>query len=1110
MKRETGWRIFMLFCALLISKSSFAQIIVKGTVKGEDGIEIPGANVTVKGSTALGTITDVDGQFSISVPNEKSVLVFSFVGMASLEKVVGKQRNMQVVLTDDSKLLDEVVVVGYGTMKKSDITGAVSSYRPDEKDAAKTLSIDNMLQGKIAGLTVGASVAAPGAATSVTIRGANSLRGDNQPLYVIDNIPQASAGEFISSGSDRTFTIASNALSSLNPADVESIEVLKDASATAIYGSRGANGVILITTKKGKSGKAKISASANFTVATAANLLEMMDIKQYAQYSMIKGGGYKKDENGEWNLWKDYKPAAGVPEPEEIPFYREGNKEWNDYYQYFIKGDGVYRRNGGDVLTPGVEKWTLLDPIDWQREIYSSSLSQNYSISVSGGSEKTTYFTSASYKDVQGLVQGTGLKQGDLRVNLNSDLSKTVKLAVSVSGSIKQNDMMAGGGEAGGATGSIADIALFSAPYQRSQEELDKIPDIVNRATVWTWVEDYDDTTTEKSFHASVDLTWNIFKFLSYNLRTGGNLSTQDRDRWFGITLYTGSMQNGYVTQAKFNRSNYSFENVLQFNHRIKEIVDINVTAGVTYDSYMSLNTLAVGNNFQIYELRSQGLNLAGNQETKQPEQRDYQLLSYLGRANLGFLDGRYLLTASIRADGSSKFKPGKRWAYFPAATLAWRLEQENFIKKLGWIDQLKLRAGYGETGSQSIDPYSTFSSYATQVGDRYYGGQAVQSADGSGTRLLGLLVDKMANTDLKWERTSSYNIGLDFGFFHNRLSGNVDVYSKTTKDLLIQRDLPLSTGYSDIMVNQGSLRNKGVEITLNGDVIRTKNFTWSLSGNISFNDPRILDFGLPETKWGKETWRAYKGGTLGDLFGIANIYVVGKAPGLFYGYKTDGIIQNDDPYLNEITKSMGMLKPGNWKFVDNYDEGNSTIDANDKVIIGNPNPDFTYGFQTTFTWKDLSFSMSFNGVYGNDILNANARYFKIPSNSSGMLYASALDKMWRDDNPWTGAYHGNELPSASSTTPMGVVFDQYIEDGSFLRCSDITLGYNFPKNLINKIGFTNIGFYASVKNAFCITSYSGYDPEVNTFAFGGSRPGIDMSSYPHTRSYILGLNVSF
>ena len=1088
-------RYIVLLCMLVVASASFAQIIVKGTVKGEDDLSIPGVNVLIKGTTNA-TVTDLDGKFSISVPSEKSVLVFSFVGMKSQDVAVGKNRNLEIVLKENSEVLDEVVVIGYGTMKKSDLTGAVSSFRPDEKDVAKVASIDNLLQGKIAGLSVGASTEAPGAASSVTIRAANSLRGDNQPLYVIDNIPQASAGEFANSGNDGTFTIASNPLSSLNPADIESIEVLKDASATAIYGSRGANGVILITTKRGKSGKPTVTASANFTLANAARLLEMMNLKEYAIGRMVFGGKAANAVGDDWMLQ--------ITNPE------TGQLEWNDSYQYYIDGNDIYRKLGENSKLPG--KWRLLNPIDWQKEIYSTAFSQNYSLTVNGGSDKITYFTSASYKNIEGLVQGTGLRQGDVRVNLNADLSKSVKIALSLNGSLKENDMMSGGNTTGGATGAVSNVALYSAPYVRTEEEMElETPNLADRATVWTWVDDYDDKTTEKAFRGSLDLTWQICKFLSYNLRTGGNIAIQDRDRWFNITLWDGAAQNGYLTQTDFNRSNYSVENVLQFNHKVQGIVDINAVAGLTYDDYNSLNTLVVGNNFDVYDFRSNGLHMAGNTEVKQPIQSDYQLLSFLARANLSFLDGRYLLTASIRGDGSSKFLKGNRWAYFPAATVAWRMEQEKFMKDVRWVDQLKLRAGYGETGSQSIDPYSTFASYGSSFVNTPQGAtKPGQSANGSGDKLIGVVVDKLPNDALKWERTRSYNVGIDFSFFQYRLGGTIDLYSKTTNDLLIQKDLPPSTGYKSIVINQGSLRNKGVEITLNGDIVRTKNFTWKLSGNIAFNQPEILDFGLPEKEWGTgQYWKAYMGNSIGDHFGEANIFIAGRAPGLFYGYETDGIIQENDPYLQKVTNtsSINTLKPGNLKFVDQ--NGDGVINEKDRVILGNPNAKFNYGFQTDFTWKDLTFSMTFNGVYGNDILNTNNRYFKLPSNSSSMVYKDSFYNMWRGDNPWIGAYASNTIPSFSSVTPK-VVIDEYIEDGSFLRCSDITLGYNLPSKIVSKIGFKSVGIYASVKNAFLITKYTGYDPEVNSFAFDGTRPGIDVSSYPHTRSYIFGLNVSF
>ena len=1081
----------LLSMLLIAVTTAFAQITVTGTVVDGDQFGLPGVTVTVKG-TSKAVATDFDGNYTIQVPSQESVLTFSFVGMSPVEETVGSRTKIDVTMKENAQELDEVVVVGYGTVKKRDLTGAVSQLKPTDRDAAKVTSIDNLLQGKIAGLSVGASSAAPGAASSVTIRGANSLRGDNQPLYVIDNIPQASTGEFASSGNDGTFTIATNPLTSLNPADIESIEVLKDASATAIYGSRGANGVILITTKRGKSGKTSVTASANFTIANAAKLMDLMNMEEYAYGQLIMGG----PEDKKYDDWALVDPKTG---------------EWNTYYKYYVdQSNGTVYRKIDKTNEGGGTSWLPLNAIDWQKEIYSTAFSQNYNVTVNGGNDKITYFTSASYKNVEGLVEGTGLKQGDLRVNLNAELSPTVKLAVSLNGSLKENDMMAGGNTTGGAYGSVSAVALTSAPYIKTEEEyeVDKT-DERDRATVWTWVEDYQDKTSEKTFRGSLDLSWNICKYLTYNLRAGGNIALQSRDRWYDVTLYTGSMQEGYLSESVFNRSNYTVENVFSFNYEVKDIVDISAVAGLTYDDYQSLNTVTAGNDFSIFDFGLNGMHIAGNTEIKQPIQADYQLLSFLARANLSFLNGRYLLTASIRGDGSSKFVEGKRWAYFPAATLAWNLKQEKFMSDVQWLNQLKVRAGYGETGSQSIDPYSTFASYASAFVDSYSGGTVSSiSADGSGNKLVGLVVDKLPNDELKWERTRSYNVGLDFAFLKNRITGSLDLYHKTTNDLLIQKELPSSTGYKYMYINQGSMRNKGIEISLTGHIIDTKDFSWDLSGNIAFNDPTIENLGLPVQEWGNgEMWKAYLGNSIGDHFGAANIFIEGKAPGLFYGYQTEGIIQENDPYLTQITNSIGTVAPGNLKFKDQ--NGDGVINDKDKVILGNPNSKFTYGFQTSFRWRDLSLSMSFNGVYGNDILNTNIRYIGLPSNSAWMVTKDAFYDMYRAENPFTHAYYSNTTPSMNSTTPR-VVMDKYIEDGSFLRCSDITLAYTLPKKIVEKIRFTNISVYASVKNAFCITDYSGYDPEVNSFAFDGTRPGIDMSSYPNTRSYIIGLNVSF
>lgn len=1067
------------FLVCFISLFAFAaqaaaqQKTVTGRVTDNLNEGMPGVNVQIKG-TSTGSITDLDGNYSVSVPSSKSVIVFTFIGYATQEITVGSQTKINVRLQEDAQALDEVVVVGYGSARKSDLTGATASLRPDANDAAKAASLSNLLQGKVAGLNVSASMSAPGAATSVTIRGANSLRGDNQPLYVIDNVPQSSTGEFAESamgGND--FQIAQDPLSALNPADIENITVLKDASATAIYGSRGANGVILITTKKGKSGKAKVNVTANFTVANARNLHDMVNLEEYAMYANAKAN-------------------AG-----EEKFYLQPNGEM---HYVFAENLNNYKENPNNP-----ENYRVLDYINWQKEAYSSSFSQVYSASISGGSDAMQYYVSANFKDINGIVKGTGIKQGDLRANLTANISKAVRLNLIMSGSLKQNDMMTGGNTTGGIAGSLARTVLDTAPYKIPADDPLLNTDMDAKTNVYSWMNDYDDITDDQNFSASLDLNWQICKFLSYNLRAGGNVNSNERKRWYGMDLTIGANDQGVLAVSNLSKSNYNVENLLNLNVDLVKDINLTATAGVTYDVHTFLNKNVKGTRFSIFDLRTKGLHLASVKNHEQPTQKDYQLLSYLGRINLNAYD-KYLLTASLRADGSSKFMKGKRWSYFPSFSLAWRMEQEEFLKDFSALDQLKLRVGYGVTGNQGIDPYSTFSDY----------GQIIDYATAKGDHLLAMAVSNLQNDGLKWERTSSWNAGVDFGFFNGRLSGTIDVYKKKTTDLLISRSLPASSGFASVMLNQGSLANKGIEFSLNADIIRNKSgWSWNLGGNIGHNKSSIEDLGFEPTDFGMlEGVRGYMGKTLGDHFGIANLFIAGKAPGLFFGYQTQGIIQPEDIVDGKVaytakdgstkyySSSLGNdIAAGHIKCVDLNEDG--VVDDKDKTIIGNPNPKFTYGFQTSVTWKDLTLSAAFNGVYGNDILNTNIRYEQTPSKQAGNIRREAFLNMWTEEN------HSNLYPAATSIT-KNAVYDRYIEDGSYLRCSDITLNYVLPKKWMKKIGFQNIGVFASVKNAFVITNYSGYDPEISSFAFDGLRPGIDMNAFPSMRSYVFGLNVTF
>ena len=972
-------------------------------------------------------------------------------------------------MKDDTQVLDEVVVVAYGTARKGDVTGALTSLRPDPNDAAKATSLDNLLSGKVAGLVVNSTSSAVGSASSVTIRGASSLRGDNQPLYVIDNVPQASTGEFASSGISGDFQINQDPLSSLNPGDIEDITVLKDASSTAIYGSRGANGVILITTKKGKAGKAKVNASATFTIANTTNLLDMINLEEHANYanSRIQDGL--------------------------VPFHIVG-----DQVRYVFNGS--YDKY--DANNP--ETYNVVTYRNWQKEIYTSAFSQNYSLSLNGGSDKITYYISANFKDINGTVKQTSLKQGDLRANLSAEVSKAVKIDLSLSGALRQNDMMAGGNTLGGSTGAISRTALDYAPFE--MPEGDPSFNNENKTTVFSWLNDYVDVTDDKTFKASLDLTWKINKFFRYNLRTGGNLNINERKRWYGLQLYQGMNNQGLLALSDLNKNNVSVENILNYSTKLKSFATLDATAGVTYEDYNFLNKNTTANQFTFFEMRENGLHMAGNVNNAQPIQKDYQLVSYLGRANLSILD-KYLITASFRADGSSKFAKGNRWGYFPSASLAWRMEQEEFMKNISWLSQLKIRVSYGVTGNQSIDPYSTFSMYGSNS-NLYY-------ADGSGNAQTAFTVTNLSNNSLKWEKTASWNAGLDFGLFNSRLSGTLDVYQKKTTDLLISRTLPGSAGFASTYYNQGSMKNNGVELSLNAQIIDKKDWKWSVSGNIGFNKSEIAELGLLPSDFGFLGEKVgYYGNSIGDHFGVGHVFLEGEAPGLFFGYVTQGIVQPEDITEQGVkyTKKDGTVGyyqtfnkvtpvAGDIKFVDS--DGDGDVNVNDRDIIGDPNPDFTYGFSTSISWKNLSLSAAFTGVQGKDVLNTNNRYINTPGTRSNNLTRKAYQNMWTESN------HSNLYPS-STFVIQNYVMDRYVEDASYLRCADITLNYVLPKMWMSKIGFQNASVYASVKNAFIITNYSGYDPDVNFFGFDGLRPGVDMSSYPTPRSFIFGLNLTF
>ncbi|WP_432221630.1 SusC/RagA family TonB-linked outer membrane protein [Flavobacterium sp. TMP13] len=1049
-------RKLILSFLLIIGTSStlLAQIkVVTGKVTDDKGIPIPGVNIVIK-KTNKSTTGDFDGNYRMEA-QKGDVLVFAFLGFNNRELTVGTEAIMNATLTENTEKLNEVVVVGYGSMRKKDLTGAIVSIKPSQDDAAIATSIFDLLQGKAAGVTVSSGGSTPGSAGSVTIRGANSLQGDSQPLYVIDNVPQSSTGQTMGNSSG-DYQSNLDPLAGINPNDIEDIQILKDASATAIYGSRGANGVILITTKKGKEGKAIVRASAIYSIAEASKFLDVMNLQEYGTY---------------WN--------AKYPNDQRFIFENNTIK-----YQYTGKD-----ANGQDIL-----RADAITDKNWQDIVTKPGVSQEYNLNISGGSKATKYSFSTSYKNVEGIVKNTGLKHGDIRLNLNTDVSEKLSFGVQFSGFLRKNNMMSGGNTVGRVSGALIPTAVNTAPFERPTDDITFANDVDSRTTVFSWLTDYDDISNEYRFSTSLNLDYKITKGLKYTFRTGGNLNNVERSNWYDLGIYNGYLNNGYLNQNRLQRNNYNVENLLFYNTTIG-IARIDATAGITYDAYQTLNTGAIGKNFPYKNLRSDGIHTATSVQIINPVQNDYQLFSYLARVNASLYNGKYVLTGSIRADGTSKFSEENKWGYFPSVAVAWNVNQESFLADNEWLSQFKVRSGYGATGSQNIAPYSTLFGYGA-VGLGY--------ATGSGAQIPGLGVNGITNPNLKWESTESINAGVDFGFLNDRISGAVDLYQKTTKDLLVDIALPGSTAYSVLTVNRGEIENKGIEAALNIDLIRQKDLKWSIGGNIAFNQSTINKIGSAPGSFGSlGKVSAFLGNTAGDHFGAVNIFIEGEAPGLFYGFKTDGIVQQDDTY--KVGNPFGnSATPGNIKVVDV--NGDGTVDLADKTIIGDPNPDYTFGFQTSLNYKQFRFKTSFAGVKGGDILNSNNRYINLANYQSGdrNMNPNAIA------NAWTATNASNQYPSISSNVVSGHIYDRYLEDGSYLRCNDITLGYTFKEDIVGNFGLSSFDLFLSATNPFTISNYSGYDPTSRSFNFDPLRRGMDLYSFPAQRQIIIGVNLTF
>lgn len=1048
-----------------IAIGAYGSIRISGIVKDSSGDLLPGVNVIEQG-TNNGVITDMDGRYSIVVSGSNSVLQFSFIGLKTENVKVGRKSIIDVVMEDESEIMDEVVVVGYGTMRRKDLSGAVASLSNDKLMEGSPISLTQALQGRLAGVQVNQSDGAPGSGASITVRGSNSFSTNSQPLYIVDGIP-FDVGSTPTSGANDGNNTTANPLAMINPNDIESIDVLKDASATAIYGSRGANGVIIITTKKGKAGKAKIEFSANWGISKISRNVEMLDAYTYAQYvneGNVNGALYDGllitdvPYNGSWSYRAD----------------EHGNR---------IPDSGSYNPLPEDFLNPGWRtdeygnrEW--VEGTNWMDQILQTALTQEYNVGVSGGSDKSNYAISGNYTTQDGIIRNSGYERFAFRTNVNSQITSWLSAGLNMNVTKSTTNFA----KANSYDYSIIRSALIYLPtvYVGDKTEDDEYSWL--SANPKTYVETAKDELSSLNVFTSAYAEMEITDWLKFRQNLGISLYNNDRGTYYNRETGEGKSANGRAGRSDNFGQNLTAESLLTFDKTFNDIHKLNVVAGFTYEKSSWGGKSITASNFTTDLTQDFDMSQALNVDRPTSNRGEAVLVSLLGRANYTLKD-RYIFTASYRRDGSSRFASGNKFANFASGAFAWSLSEEDFIKSLGVFSNLKLRLSYGQTGNQAISSYQTMES----LGTANYPLNGTLTGGFSGQTYKGPL-----NKDLKWETTDQYNVGIDLGFLDNRLNFTANYYYKKTKDLLQNVSIPTSTGYSTMWTNYGYVTNKGFEFS--GNIVALNNADWTLSfdGNISFNQNKIG--GLDADQYASQLWYGAS-----EVFLQRNGYPIGT----IYGYVEDGFYDNlaevrADPIYEKVSDDEAQRMIGEIKYVDINNDGHITED--DRAIIGDTNPDFTYGFNTNLRWKNLSLGLFFQGSQGNDIFNGNLTM--IGMSSIGNVTKEAYDTRWTPENTANAKW---PRVTTAMTREMKLS-NRYVEDGSYFRLKTINLNYNLGS--VWK-GITNISLFANISNVFTITNYSWFDPDVNSFGTDASRRGVDIGSYPNSRTYTFGIKLT-
>lgn len=1032
--------LFILVCCLV--STGWAQTRkVAGTVTDEAGTPLQGATVAVKDSK-ITTLTDKDGKFTLSLPANAAVLQVSFVGMETMELPVGSRVVFEAKLLPLNTTLSDVVVVGYGTVKKTDLTGAVQ--RIGREDLVKDIpsNVLQAMQGKLAGVTVTQNDGAPGAGLSIRIRGSNSVLGGTEPLYVIDGVPfnnNSSGTTPEAIGGDEKQTL--NALAFIDPNDIESIDVLKDASATAIYGSRGANGVVLITTRKGRSGMDKVELNAALGRSEVSRQLNMLSAYDYVLYQNLA--------------------------------YENSNKYEGTNYVSPFSDPEEYRNS----------------KINWQDAIFRKGVYQNYSANISGGNEQGSHRISFSYVDQEGTVINSRYKKFGISLNLNRNIGKRFRLGTSTSISKTITDGVKTGTDKSDA--ASAGVIRSATTYPTSISTVEGYDEAGQGYFITNpviYANDVLNRVNGINIFSSNYLEVTLLKGLKFRQNLGVNYGASNRDQYYPSTVYEGYSIRGWGLKADNLWNSLITESILTYNTKINRH-SITAMGASTYERTDGQWKRAEAKTFPNDLLKNE--NLAAGETIMPVTNSRYQstLVSFLARVNYAF-DEKYLVTASYRRDGSSKFGSENKWAGFSAFGLAWRASKEDFLAGAGAISDLKFRLSYGQTGNQGIGSYASLSKLAVYN----------YSFDGSlQTGLADDVYAGAANEHLKWETTTAYNAGIDLAMFNNRFNLTVDLYQKTTDDLLQFVTTPASTGFERQLRNSGSVRNRGVEVSVGGDILKSGPLTWSSQFNIAFNRNKILDLG-------SDVLEQFAGNiSTGDA---PFIQVAGHPIGALYGYVEDGYYDNEaevrsDPVYAAQADAIIRRMIGEIKYR-NLDGDPTSISVTDRTFIGNVNPDYTFGFTNNFQYGRFDLSVFVNGVQGNDIINMNTRF-----NGNLGSFKNISYEMY--ENAWSDAKDNSAAtgPKIMRQFWRTLLFSRrFVEDGSFVRIKNVTLGYNIPVGVIKGVTSMRVAF--GVNNLHTFTNYSGFDPEMNSYGDNPALFGVDLGGYPNSRTYNLSIRCNF